>query len=163
MWRRHCIQPTTRLLTSTVTCLPIRSSCPWCVYSYIHSHYHIHILFTHLPTYLPTYLLAYLLTYLVGVDMLLHHRLQVTILLYDEDFGGTSEYLGCAQFNLKDSYCPEDEPKKDPIWLPFFFEEPGDGEGEVVLSYFYVLIRVGVSFYFISFHFIVMANRCYVW
>ena len=58
---------------------------------------------------------------------------QVTILLYDADFGGLSEYLGCAQFNLRDSYCPGDEPKKDPIWLPFFFEEPGDGEGEVCI------------------------------
>ena len=129
---------------------------------FIHTLTYPHTYIIHL-THLPTFLLTSFLSYLVGVDMLLCHRLQVTILLYDEDFGGTSEYLGCAQFNLKDSYCPEDEPKKDPIWLPFFFEEPGDGEGEVVLSYFYVLIRVGVSFYFISFHFVVMANRCYVW
>ena len=50
-------------LTSTVTCLPIRSSCPWCVYSYIPHIPHTYII--HSLTYLPSYLLAYFLILLV--------------------------------------------------------------------------------------------------
>jgi len=57
----------------------------------------------------------------------------VTFLLYDQDLTG-SEYMGTAQFNLLDASMSDEGPAKDPQWIPFFKEEPGDGEGELLVS-----------------------------
>jgi hypothetical protein len=61
----------------------------------------------------------------------------VTFALYDRDFGGTEEYLGVAQFNMVDaisSIDPRVAVTKDPQWCSFFYNEPGDSQGAVLVN-----------------------------
>jgi hypothetical protein len=48
-----------------------------------------------------------------------------------------SEYLGMSQFNLINalhSPNPAAPMDQDPIWIDFFFEAPGDGQGQALVS-----------------------------
>ena len=60
----------------------------------------------------------------------------VTFQLFDQDSVG-SEKMGVAHFNLNDAMYADswDTPAfEDPKWVDFFFEEPGDGQGHMLVS-----------------------------
>ncbi|RYH28939.1 hypothetical protein EON65_10350 [archaeon] len=72
--------------------------------------------------------------------------------LYDRDDYDEDDYLGTCFFHLKDAFITEEvasdankeqspsEPtiesvlQKDPTWLKFFYEVPGDSQGEVLVA-----------------------------
>lgn len=60
---------------------------------------------------------------------------QVCLRLYDSDLDG-DDYLGTTFFNLKDAVITPDpdDPLPDPVWRSFFFEVPGDSQGDVLMQ-----------------------------
>ena len=61
----------------------------------------------------------------------------VTFELFDSDFGGQEEYLGVAQFNMVNailSVDPNAVVDRDPTWINFFYQDPGDSQGAALVS-----------------------------
>jgi hypothetical protein len=62
-------------------------------------------------------------------------RPQANIQLYDIDLI-KNEYMGQLFYDLKDAYeTHPDEPLPDPTYHSFFIEQPGDGQGELLVSF----------------------------
>ena len=83
---------------------------------------------------------TYYETFDFSVQMTREHEFMpmVTLQLYDQDTIG-SEKMGVSHFNLNDAMFTDVNawntlPYEDPKWIDFFFEEPGDGQGHVLVS-----------------------------
>jgi hypothetical protein len=57
----------------------------------------------------------------------------VSFVLWDYDIDG-SDYLGTAHFNMNNAYMHGLDTEKEPSWIPFFKEEMGDSEGEILVK-----------------------------